>query len=81
MESRYLSSATTSPSPPTVSATRTNSRLFRLEDRIGTVEEGKQADLIAVAGDPLSDMSLLADGNNVRIVVKAGRIVKDTLSG
>ena len=64
-----------------VSATRTNSRLFRLEDRIGTVQEGKQADLIAVAGDPLSDMSLLADGSNVRMVVKAGRIVKDTLSG
>ena len=64
-----------------VSATRTNARLFRLEDRIGTVEEGKQADLIAVAGDPLSDMSLLADGSNVRLVVKAGRIVKDTLSG
>ena len=64
-----------------VSATQTNARLFRLEDRIGSVEEGKEADLIGVAGDPLADIGLLADGANVRLVVKGGQIVKETLGG
>ena len=62
-----------------VSATLTNARLFLLEDRIGSVQEGKEADLIAVAGDPLTNVGLLADGANVRLVLKGGAIVKETL--
>ena len=44
-----------------MSATRTNAALFRMEDRIGTVEEGKDADLILVDGDPLADVGVLVD--------------------
>ena len=62
-----------------VSATRTNALLFRLEDRTGCLQEGMEADLIAVAGDPLSDVGLLADAANVRLVVKGGRVYKETL--
>ena len=62
-----------------VSATQTNARLFRLEDRIGHVEEDMEADLIAIAGDPLDDIGLLADAGNVRLVVKGGRIFKEAL--
>ncbi len=62
-----------------VSATRTNARLFGMEGRIGQVAEGMEADLIAVAGDPLNDIGLLADPENVRLVVKAGRIYKETI--
>jgi imidazolonepropionase-like amidohydrolase len=60
-----------------VSATKTNAALFRLEDRIGTVEEGKDADVILVAGNPLEDIAVLADAANIRVVVKQGVIVKD----
>ena len=38
------------------SATRVNAELLRLDHRIGTVEPGKEADLIAVAGNPLDDL-------------------------
>jgi imidazolonepropionase-like amidohydrolase len=62
-----------------VSATRTNALLFRLEDRTGCLQEGMEADLIAVAGDPLSDVGLLADAANVRLVVKGGLVYKETL--
>ncbi len=62
-----------------LSATGTNARLFRMEDRIGRVEAGMEADLIAVAGDPLADISLLADAANVRIVIKGGQIFKETI--
>ena len=62
-----------------VSATSTNARLFNLEGRIGEVREGYEADLIAVAGDPLADIELLADGANIPLVVKGGQVVKNTL--
>jgi imidazolonepropionase-like amidohydrolase len=62
-----------------VSATKTNVELFRLESRIGTVEEGKDADLILVDGDPLSDVGCLADARNVKLVVKSGEVFKDAM--
>ncbi len=59
-----------------VSATRVNAELFGLADRIGTVAEGKEADLIAVDGDPLADISVLADASRIVLVVKGGEVVK-----
>ena len=59
------------------SATAINAALFRLEDRIGTVEEGKDADLILISGEPLDRVELLADPSCVPLVLKAGRVVKD----
>jgi imidazolonepropionase-like amidohydrolase len=43
-----------------------------LEREIGTLEKGKRADLIAVSGDPLSDVSVLADASRIRLVLKDG---------
>ncbi|GAA2781116.1 metal-dependent hydrolase family protein [Crossiella cryophila] len=61
-----------------VSATLTNARILRLEHEIGSVEEGKCADLIAVDGDPLAEPELFADPDRVVLVLRGGRIVKDT---
>ena len=60
-----------------ISATRTNAELFGLADRIGTIEEGKAADLILVRGEPLADIAILADPANVTVVLKDGVVVKD----
>ena len=60
-----------------VSATKTNAELFGMADVIGTVEEGKQADLVVVDGDPLADIAVLANADRIRTVVKAGEVVKD----
>jgi imidazolonepropionase-like amidohydrolase len=69
-----------SPMEAIVSATRTNARLLRMEDRIGTLAPGKDADLIVVDGDPLNDPGLLERGREtVLLVMKAGRIMKDRL--
>jgi len=64
-----------------IAATKTNAELFGLSDRIGTIEEGKQADLILVDGDPLADIAVLADASRIRVVLKAGALVKDLDSG
>src|SRR5438552_3267847 len=60
-----------------VAATKTNAELFGLSDSIGTIEEGKQADLILVDSDPLANIAVLADASRVQAVVKEGDIVKD----
>jgi imidazolonepropionase-like amidohydrolase len=59
-----------------VSATATNARILRRSD-LGTIEAGKQADMIAVDGNPLDDPWLLADPDRIVLVIQAGRIVKD----
>jgi imidazolonepropionase-like amidohydrolase len=59
------------------SATLTNARLFGMEDRIGTVEVGMEADLVLVEGNPLDEIGLLANPDSISVVIKGGRIVKD----
>jgi imidazolonepropionase-like amidohydrolase len=55
------------------SATVVASELLRREDRVGSLDPGKLADLIAVAGDPLEDVSEL---ERVPFVMKGGDVVK-----
>ena len=47
------------------------------EDRVGAVEPGKFADLVAVAGDPIADISEL---ERVRFVMKGGQVVRNDLA-
>ena len=54
--------------------TVTAAELLGWQDRIGTIEPKKFADLIAVRGDPLQDISEL---ENVKFVMKGGRVVKN----
>jgi len=46
------------------------------EDRLGTVEEGKLADLIVSKVDPLADVRSLEDAENISLVIKDGQVVK-----
>jgi imidazolonepropionase-like amidohydrolase len=62
-----------------LSATKVNAELFRMSDRIGTVEPGKLADLIVVTGNPLRNLRVFQNPDNVRVVMKGGRIHKMTL--
>jgi imidazolonepropionase-like amidohydrolase len=53
-------------------ATAATARMLRMEDQIGSIQPGKQADLIVVDGNPAEDISALS---RVQLVMQAGRIV------
>jgi imidazolonepropionase-like amidohydrolase len=55
------------------SATMETAKLLRIDDRLGSVEIGKVADLVAVEGDPLEDISIMGD---IRFVMKDGVVFK-----
>jgi imidazolonepropionase-like amidohydrolase len=55
------------------SATRNAADLLGKSDLLGSLQPGKYADIIAVSGDPLSDVRAL---EHVSFVMKQGRIYK-----
>jgi imidazolonepropionase-like amidohydrolase len=62
-----------------LSATRVNAEIFRMEDRIGSVEPGKYADLLVVKGNPLQDLRVFQNQDNLHLIMKGGRAYKQTL--
>jgi imidazolonepropionase-like amidohydrolase len=44
---------------------------------LGTIEKGKLADIVAVAGDPLADVTILQDQSRIALVIKDGEIAAD----
>ena len=57
-------------------ATSEAAELMGWQDRVGSVEAGKFADLVAVAGDPTADITEL---ERVKFVMKGGQVFKNTL--
>ena len=55
-------------------ATTNAAELLAWPDRVGSVEAGKYADLIAVEGDPLGDVTVL---RNVKFVMKGGKVIRN----
>ncbi|WP_044561512.1 amidohydrolase family protein, partial [Azospirillum sp. B4] len=72
-EFALLAEAGVTPADALLFATRNAADLIGATDRIGTVQPGRYADLIAVAGDPLTHLELM---EQVRFVMKGGVVYK-----
>ncbi len=59
-----------------VATTKTAAECARVGRITGTLEPGKRADLIAVAGDPLADIAVLQKAEAIRLVMRDGTIAK-----
>ncbi len=65
-----------SPTRAIQSGTLVNAEALGWQDRVGSVEKGKFADLVAVSGDPLADISEL---QRVKFVMKGGKVIRNDL--
>jgi imidazolonepropionase-like amidohydrolase len=57
--------------------TVTNAEALGWQDRIGSIDEGKFADLVAVSGDPLADITEM---QRVKFVMKGGKVIKNEVA-
>lgn len=65
------------PSLDVIRAITTNAaEMLGWQDRVGAIEPGKFADLVAVSGDPIADITEL---ERVRFVMKDGQVVRNDL--
>jgi imidazolonepropionase-like amidohydrolase len=56
--------------------TAINAEVMGWQDQIGSIDKGKYADLIAVSGDPLADITEL---QRVRFVMKGGKVIRNDI--
>lgn len=70
----YMVEAGMTPMEAIKSATMTASELLRVDQQYGSIASGKMADIIAVEGNPLDDISSMT---KVKFVMKNGQVFKD----
>ena len=58
-------------------ATTINAEVLGWQDQIGSIDKGKYADLVAVSGDPLADITEL---QRVKFVMKGGKVIKNEMN-
>lgn len=49
------------------------------QGKLGVIEEGAYADILLVDGNPLQDITIATNHENFRIIMKDGKIYKNTL--
>ena len=69
-----------SPMESLVATTKTAAECLGWDDKLGTVEAGKLADIVIAKTDPLADIRSLENPDNIVAVIQDGRVVKDLIS-
>ena len=77
LELKYLVEAGLSPMQALRAGTQWAARCLGLDREIGTLEKGRQADLVVVDGNPLDDVTVLLDPARIELVLKSGAICAD----
>lgn len=77
----YMVEAGMTPMQSIVASTGDAARLLSMDDRVGTLRPGRQADLLLIDGDPLDDIAAVADPDRLALVMKDGRVHKTLLDG
>lgn len=69
-----------SPMEAIMASTSSAARLVGIHDQVGTIERGKEADLLLIDGNPLRKIDLLRDRRRIVGVMKTGRFVAGPLA-
>ena len=67
-----------SPMESIVATTKTAAQCLGWQDNVGTLEPGKLADIVISRTDPLANIQSLENVDNIVLVIKDGRVFKDT---
>lgn len=66
-----------SPGEAIMAGTKNAAESLEIDDKLGTIEPGKLADIIISKKDPIANIKSLGNPNNIMLVMKEGKIVKD----
>jgi len=66
-----------SPEEAIMAGTKNAAECLKVDDKIGTIEKGKLADIIISKKDPIAHIKSLGNPDNVVLVMKEGKILKD----
>jgi len=69
-----------SPMDAIEAGTRIAAQVLGMENQLGTIEEGKLADLVLIEGNPLEDIEILLKRELIRLVIKGGKNVNGEFS-
>jgi imidazolonepropionase-like amidohydrolase len=69
-----------SPMESLVATTKVAAECMGWGDRLGTLTPGKLADVVVAGVDPLADVRTLEDVDNIKLVMKDGQVLKDTIT-
>jgi len=78
-ELAYMVEAGMTPMQAIVASTRMGAECMGLGDEVGQLKPGFFADLLVVDGDPLADVRVLEDRSRLRLILKDGAQIKNTL--
>ncbi|MBU4534937.1 MAG: amidohydrolase family protein [Euryarchaeota archaeon] len=76
LELEYLCKMGMEPMEALMAGTLKAAECMGWEEKIGSIEKGKLADMVMVKKNPLDDISSLSDEENILMVIKDGKIVK-----
>jgi len=65
-----------SPMDAIVAATKIGAEVSGIADEVGTIEKGKLADILLVAGNPLESIGILVERENIKSIMKGGKVVR-----
>ena len=77
VEFSYLVKYGMTPARAIQTATTVAAEMMGWQDRIGSIDKGKFADIVAVSGDPLADITEL---ERVKFVMKGGRVIRNDVN-
>jgi imidazolonepropionase-like amidohydrolase len=69
-----------SPMDAIEAGTRIAAQVLGMENQLGTIEEGKLADLVLIEGNPLEDIEILLKRELIRLVIKGGKKISGEFS-
>ena len=62
-----------------LSATKVNSEILKIDDSAGTIEVGKDADILVLDENPLENIAVFQKRDSIRVIMQDGNFIKNTL--